>query len=103
MKLPGSEAAQPIRIEKSLGSLATEAWESITTIVTIGAIVAAPFTGGASLAILVPIGVVGAGIASYRLMQRHQLGTLAGISRPRLTCSTSSVDCSALLERARSR
>ena len=76
VKLPGTEVAQPIRIEKSPRSLATEAWESITTIVTIGAIVAAPFTGGASLAILVPIGVVGAGIASYRLIERYQLGTL---------------------------
>ena len=76
VKLPGTDAAQSIRIEESPSGLAAEALESITTIVTIRAIVAAPFTGGASLAILVPIGVVEAGIAGYRLMHRYQLSTL---------------------------
>ena len=47
-----------------------EALENLATIASIAAIVAAPFTGGASLWLLIPIGIIGAIPAAYRLSQR---------------------------------
>ena len=64
------------RIEASLGSVAEETFESLSTLVTIAALVAAPFTGGASLYVLIPIGIVGAIPAGYRLYERAEGGTL---------------------------
>ena len=74
---PGAQAAQrTIRIEKSLGGILEEALENLATIAAIAAVAAAPFTGGASLALLVPIGIVGAIPSAYRLIDRGQQGTL---------------------------
>jgi hypothetical protein len=65
-----------IRIEKSAGALQMEAIENIATVASIAAIAAAPFTGGASLSLLVPIGIVGAIPSAYRLLDRAEQGTL---------------------------
>lgn len=64
------------RIASSLGNLFMEAIENVTTALSIAAIVAAPFTGGASLALLLPIGVVGAIPSGYRLINRAMDDTL---------------------------
>lgn len=48
-------------------SLVLEALENLTTVASIAAVVAAPFTGGASLALLLPIGVIGAIPSGYRI------------------------------------
>ena len=50
--------------------LLMEALENLATIASIAPIVAAPFTGGASLWLLIPIGIIGAIPAAYRLSQR---------------------------------
>jgi len=77
---PGTPGAQPvqrtIRIEKSLGGILEEALDNLATVAAIAAIAAAPFTGGASLALLVPIGIVGAIPSAYRLIDRASQGTL---------------------------
>jgi uncharacterized protein DUF4157 len=77
---PGTPGAQPaqrtIRIEKSLGGIIEEAVDNLATVAAIAAVAAAPFTGGASLALLVPIGIVGAIPSAYRLIDRGQQGTL---------------------------
>ena len=58
------------RVEASNASLLMEAISGATTILAIAAIVAAPFTGGASLYLLIPIGIVGAIPSAYRIATR---------------------------------
>jgi Domain of unknown function (DUF4157) len=73
----GAAAIQrTVRIEKSTGALMMEALGNLATVASIAAVAAAPFTGGASLALLVPIGVVGAIPSAYRLIDRGSQGTL---------------------------
>lgn len=72
----GKPTVETVRIEKSLGSLAMEAVDNLAMIASIAAMAAAPFTGGASLALLVPIGIIGAIPSAYRLVDRGQQGTL---------------------------
>jgi hypothetical protein len=64
------------RIEADLTAIGMETIENVSLIVTIAAMVAAPFTGGASLAILVPVGIVGAIPSAYRLADRAESATL---------------------------
>ena len=59
-----------LRIEAGSTKLLMEALENTATIASIAPIVAAPFTGGASLWLLIPIGIIGAIPAAYRLSQR---------------------------------
>lgn len=59
-----------LRITSSLGNLFMEAIENVTTALSIALVVAAPFTGGASLALLLPVGLVGAIPSAYRLINR---------------------------------
>ena len=61
---------QHLRIEAGSTKLLMEALENLATIASIAAIVAAPFTGGASLWLLIPIGIIGAIPSAYRLSQR---------------------------------
>ena len=65
-----------LRVEAGTGRIFTEALESGTMVVSIAAIAAAPFTGGASLYILLPLGVVGAIPSAYRLYTRAEASTL---------------------------
>ena len=65
-----------LRIEASKEAIAMEGIENITTALSIAAIAAAPFTGGASLAILLPVGAIGAIPSAYRLADRGASGTL---------------------------
>jgi len=64
-----------VRIEASLGSLLAESVENVATVVSIAAIAAAPFTAGASLSLLVPIGIAGALPSAYRVAVRVEHGT----------------------------
>ncbi len=65
-----------IRIDADFTALTMEGIESITTIISVAALVAAPFTGGASLAILLPVGIIGAVPAAYRIADRADASTL---------------------------
>lgn len=62
--------AHPIRIEANSDQLLMEALENVATIASIAAIAAAPFTAGASLYLLIPIGIIGAIPSAYRIAQR---------------------------------
>ncbi len=66
----------PLRIEASLTQIALEGLEGLTMIASIAVIAAAPFTGGSSLALLIPIGLVGAIPSAYRLIDRATSHTL---------------------------
>lgn len=65
-----------IRIQASAGALLSEALSNLTTVLSVAAIVAAPFTEGASLALLVPLGAVGALPSIYRIADRAQMHAL---------------------------
>lgn len=65
-----------IRIDASEGMLVMEAIENLATVASIAAVAAAPFTGGASLTLLLPIGAVGMIPSGYRLASRAEAGTL---------------------------
>lgn len=62
--------AYSMRIEANSDELLMEALENVATIASIAAIAAAPFTGGSSLYLLIPIGVIGAIPSAYRIAQR---------------------------------
>jgi hypothetical protein len=62
-----------LRIEMSKGALLAEAISNITTAISAAAVVAAPFTGGASLAILMPVGLAGAIPSAWRLVDRAEM------------------------------
>jgi uncharacterized protein DUF4157/HNH/endonuclease VII toxin of polymorphic toxin system component len=56
-------------------ALLLEALENVATVASIAAVVAAPFTGGASLALLLPIGLIGAIPSGYRIARNLGEGT----------------------------
>ena len=60
----------PVRIEANSDELMMEALENLATIASVAAIAAAPFTGGSSLSLLIPIGLIGAIPSAYRIAQR---------------------------------
>ena len=62
-------------IDASGTALLLEAVENVATVASIAAVVAAPFTGGASLALLLPIGVIGALPSGYRIARNLGEGT----------------------------
>jgi hypothetical protein len=70
-----SGGVRKIRIEASAGSLLVEAVESVATALSVAALAAAPFTGGATLVFLVPLGLVGAIPSAYRVIKRLEAGT----------------------------
>ncbi len=65
-----------MRIEAGTGRLLMEALEGASMVISIGAIAAAPFTAGASLYILLPVGLIGAAPSVYRLYNRYEADTL---------------------------
>jgi len=69
------DGVRTIRIEASLGSLLAESVENVSTALSVAAIAAAPFTGGASLSLLVPLGLAGAVPSAYRVVMRIEAGT----------------------------
>jgi len=62
-------------IDAGRAALIMEAIENLTTVASIAAVVAAPFTGGASLALLLPIGVIGAIPSGFRIATKLGEGT----------------------------
>ena len=65
-----------VRIDTDEMGIVIHGLESISTLISIGAVVAAPFTGGASLTLLMPVGILGAIPSAYRLAHRYEMGTL---------------------------
>ncbi|QDB79400.1 DUF4157 domain-containing protein [Georgenia wutianyii] len=65
-----------IRVEADPTAIAMSTVEAVANAAAIAALVAAPFTGGASLALMVPIGMVGAVPAAYRLADQASADTL---------------------------
>ncbi|HYU35974.1 MAG TPA: DUF4157 domain-containing protein [Thermoanaerobaculia bacterium] len=63
------------RIEASLGNLLMESIDNVALVLSIAAIAAAPFTAGASLALLIPVGIAGAVPSAYRVAERVEAGT----------------------------
>ncbi|KYF99646.1 hypothetical protein BE20_58830 [Sorangium cellulosum] len=63
------------RVEAGTARLMMEAIESVSTVVSVAAVAAAPFTAGASLAILLPVGALGAIPSAYRLASRAEAAT----------------------------
>ncbi|HEV2736133.1 MAG TPA: hypothetical protein VGV85_14895, partial [Longimicrobiaceae bacterium] len=63
------------RIAQSRGALLMDALENASTALSVAAVAAAPFTGGASLVILLPVGVVGAVPSAYRILSRVENST----------------------------
>ncbi len=59
-----------LRIEAGTGRMLMEGIENGVTVLSLAAIVAAPFTAGESLMLLLPLGAVGAIPSAYRLYQR---------------------------------
>ncbi|RKH64038.1 hypothetical protein, partial [Corallococcus aberystwythensis] len=62
-----------VRIEMSQGALLAEALSNVTTALSAAAVVAAPFTGGASLTLLVPLGAAGALPSVWRIADRTRM------------------------------
>ncbi len=75
VRLPSGSSVS-LRIEASLGSLLNESLDDVTTLITLVALAAAPFTEGASLIILVPVGVVAGVRAAERMYARYDASTL---------------------------
>ncbi len=65
-----------LRIEADATAIGMRTVEDLSNAAAIAALVAAPFTGGASLALMVPIGMVGAVPAAYRLADNYSADTL---------------------------
>lgn len=63
-------------IAASLSALAVEGLDNLTMVASLAAMALAPFTGGASLVFLLPIGAVGALPSAYRLLSRGADKTL---------------------------
>lgn len=60
-----------VRIDAGTGRMLMEGIENGVTVLSLAAILAAPFTAGQSLYLLLPLGAIGAIPAAYRLYQRH--------------------------------
>jgi subtilisin family serine protease len=73
----GLHARDTFRVEKDAASLLTEMIEGGSLIISVLALLAAPFTGGASLMIMIPMGNIGAIPSGYRLAKRNEEGTFA--------------------------
>lgn len=76
LTLPG-EGGQilTMRIAEGPEKIAVHFIESLSTLLSIAAVVAAPFTAGASLVLLMPAGLIGALPSAYRLVHRYEMGT----------------------------
>jgi subtilisin family serine protease len=64
-------------VGKDVESMFTEMVEGGSIIISVLALLAAPFTGGASLTILIPMGIIGAIPSGYRIAKRNEEGTFA--------------------------
>ncbi len=75
---PGGTTGTPVtrRVAADMGAVAMEGIENISLVVTLAALAAAPLTGGASLTLMIPVGVIGATPSAYRLIDRGVSGTL---------------------------
>jgi hypothetical protein len=65
-----------LRIKTDEGGIVMRGLENFSLVVSIAAVVAAPFTAGSSLVLLMPAGAIGAIPSAYRLVHRGEMGTL---------------------------
>jgi hypothetical protein len=75
VQFPGG-ARKTIKIAKSKGALVMETMEHVATALAVAAVAAAPFTGGASLVLMLPAGIIGAVPSAYRIASRAESGSL---------------------------
>jgi len=68
--------AASVRIEADESQILLEGLSNLATVAAVAAIAAAPFTGGASLELLIPIGIIGAIPSAYRIAARAEAGNL---------------------------
>jgi hypothetical protein len=73
----GEHDKASFRVDKSPVALFNELVEGGSLIISVLALLAAPFTGGASLVILIPTGIIGMIPSGYRLAKRRAEGTFA--------------------------
>jgi len=73
----GAHDRDTFEVGKDLESMLVEVIEGDSLIISVLALLAAPFTGGASLAILIPMGIIGAIPSGYRIAKRNEEGTFA--------------------------
>lgn len=69
-------AVHSVRIATDAEGILMEAIDNASLVLSVAAIAAAPFTGGASLYVLIPVGVAGAIPSAYRLANRAEAETL---------------------------
>lgn len=69
-------AVHSVRIATDAEGILMEAIDNASLVLSVAAIAAAPFTGGTSLYVLIPVGVVGAVPSAYRLARRSEAETL---------------------------
>ncbi len=65
---------ETIRIAASKGALLMESIENVSMAISVAAIAAAPFTGGASMVLLIPAGIAGAVPSAYRVYKKIDAG-----------------------------
>ncbi|MEJ7599014.1 MAG: hypothetical protein WKG01_13990 [Kofleriaceae bacterium] len=73
----GAHDRDTFEVGKDLVSMLVEVIEGGSLIISVLALLAAPFTAGASLAILIPMGIIGAIPSGYRIAKRQEEGTFA--------------------------
>ncbi|UWZ39163.1 hypothetical protein Drose_13585 [Dactylosporangium roseum] len=71
------DVPNPMRLQIGFTDQLVETVDDTANVATIAALIAVPFTGGASLAILAPLGVVGAATSAYRIFDRSAYGNLS--------------------------
>lgn len=71
------DVPNPMRLQLGLADQLVETVDDAANVATIAALVAAPFTGGASLAVLAPLAAVGAATSAYRILDRAAYGNLS--------------------------
>lgn len=73
----GAHDKLTFRVNLDSASLMTELLEGSALVAGLIALLLAPFTAGASLALLIPFGIIGAIPSAYRLIKRNEEGTFA--------------------------
>ncbi|HLL64838.1 MAG TPA: hypothetical protein VK453_03710 [Micromonosporaceae bacterium] len=71
------DVPNPMRLQIGFADQVVETVDDAANVATLAALIAAPFTGGASLAVLAPLGVLGAATSAYRILDRGAYGNLS--------------------------
>ncbi|WP_460492063.1 hypothetical protein [Dactylosporangium cerinum] len=71
------DVPNPMRLQIGFTDQLVETVDDAANVATLAALIAVPFTGGASLAVLAPLGVLGAATSAYRILDRAAYGNLS--------------------------